>query len=228
MIDFYLYISDINEIGDLRLSTEGSKKDLTPSTENVLYFDPKTHYTMVEMNNNTWYFVGDIIPPIDYRNNKTGYIKKVAVSFAPEKIRELNGFFYIIKICEKNRSIEIFSSLFSILPLFYSQYENSLAISSNEHYIRKLFNNRFSVNKKYIVEKLLFNYGFLNDTIFEEIRLVPSNNYLQIIQGAYRFKKHTEIQSFFVEKPQKSKNTINYLADLFIENSKKYFPDDHF
>jgi hypothetical protein len=228
MINFYLKINDLNSFDTFNVIKDenfSSGKELNNIT---LFLSDKTKYIHLRTNHHQWFIIGDIVPPLEFKNNVKEFLQTFLSDFTSEKFRQLNGFFYLIKFSLKDNKIEVYNSFFSILPLFYYQNKNTLAISSHIRYLKELSNQEFTINKKYIAEKLLFNYGFFNRTIFQEINLAPVNHYFQIMSGTFHLLEHTDIRSFFVEKPVKTRKTLNYLADLFIESSRKYFPDDPF
>lgn len=228
MINFYLKINDLKSFNSLNI-IKGEYELKNDENKNiVLFLSAKTKIIKLMTGNFQWFIIGDVIPPLDFKNNLEGYLKSFLADFKPEKLRQLNGFFYLIRLSEQKNEIYVYNSLFSILPLFYYINRDSLIIASKIEYIKELSGAEFTVDKHYIIEKLLFNYGFFNRTIFQEINLAPVNHYFQIMSGTFHLLEHTDIRSFFVEKPVKTRKTLNYLADLFIESSRKYFPDDPF
>ncbi len=69
-------------------------------------------------------------------------------NFSLAKFREISGFFYLIIFDKINRTLSVFSSLFSILPLYYLQNDTGIFISSRvdkiAHFLKeKKINNRF-------------------------------------------------------------------------------------
>ncbi len=158
----------------------------------------------------TYFIVGDFISD-----------KMLLVNFEPEKLKLLKGNFYLIRQTED--STEIFNSLLSILPIYYSADYN--IVSSNFNYIHKDYSNNLTIDKKFILECLLFNYGFFNRTLFKEISLLPANTYLQIQSNHFTFFKHFNVSNLFNNKHNKLNK--NELADLFIKTTKSYYPDSN-
>ncbi|RLD76806.1 MAG: hypothetical protein DRJ10_12980 [Bacteroidetes bacterium] len=228
MIDFFIHINDISisEKIDISCGRALSFEESGGNQRNeIVLFKTTKHYKVV-INDKVYLFIGDVIPPIGYKNDIVQYCQSIAQNFIPEKIRDLSGFFYLITLSTQNNEISVYNSLFSILPLFYYKQSNRLIIASNTAFIKNSTDTKLTVDKKYILEKLLFNYGFLNNTIYKEIKLVPSNSFMHIGQNKLSFTKHTDIRDFFVNNHISSKKTIQYLADLFIDQTIKYFPSE--
>ncbi len=169
---------------------------------------------------------------LDFRqkNNRViiigDYIGTEQELFATKKndIPKQRGNFYAIQI--QQGVISIYNSFFSLLPLYYDL--NSSIISSSIQLIKTYSPKEYNIDKKHILEKLLFNYGFFNRTMYEEINLLPCHRYIEIVNDNTTIHKHFEITEFFTDTPKKGKKVANNLSNLFIETSKHYFPNDHF
>lgn len=94
------------------------------------------------------------------------------------KVHEFGGFFYLIYV--DNNMLRVYSSLFNILPIYFYENENEMLISSKLDLLVTQFPAKPKFNKKYLLERLLFNYGLFNDTYFEGINLLKANHYLNI------------------------------------------------
>lgn len=135
-------------------------------------------------------------------------------------ISAIKGNFYLI--ISKPDELLIYNSLWSMLPIYYT--ENFDFISSSIQWIKNL--NTISLNKQFIVENILFNYAFGNDTLYENIKLLPANTNINISQNTVKITKHTHVEDLFSKKTiQVSKKQI---AENFIENIQPYFPNDKF
>lgn len=127
------------------------------------------------------------------------------------------------------RQIDICSSVFNILPLFYHQSQNLLIVSSKASFIASNLPIFPKPNKKFILEQILFNYPLQNETIFEKIQTVPANCYLEITSTkGLTVVKHTKIEDYFVASPAPWKKSVEMISDLFLERVKDYFPDEQF
>jgi hypothetical protein len=141
-----------------------------------------------------------------------------------DDIPKLRGNFYAIVLY--NETVKIYNSFFSILPLYYNIDRD--AVSSSIDMIKTCVPNKYTVDKKYILESLLFNYGFFDRTVCKEIKLLPCHSYVQFTDNGIEVRKHFLITELFVNTPRGGKKVVRELSDLFIKTSKHYFPDEHF
>ena len=140
------------------------------------------------------------------------------------EIPKLKGNFYAIVIKEK--CIKIYSSFFSMLPI-YSTTDNT-TISSSISLIEKTSAQHFTIDKKFILENLLFNYGFFNRTRYQEIKLAPCHSYIAITKNELSILKHYSTIDLFTSSVKGGRKKASELSDLFIKNSADYFPDETF
>ncbi len=143
-----------------------------------------------------------------------------------EVLRTIEGFYYFISFDKHKKSLLVATSMFNILPVYFSQIDGLLFVSSS----LDLFSGAKDpiLNKEYLLERALFNYPLGDNTVLKNVQLLPSNCYLSIADGKLEIVKHTFIEHFFVDKPIPYKKKINDLVDLFLFVSEKYFPADPF
>jgi len=146
------------------------------------------------------------------------------LSTPDDEIPKLRGNFYAI--ISGTKRLKVYSSFLNMLPLFHT-IDNSL-IGSSMLLIAEYYNQNLILDKKYILENLLFNYGFFNRTKYEQIKLVPTNHALEIENETVTIFRHFSINELFVSKQSQSKGSASEVSDLFIENVKHYLPDEHF
>ena len=143
---------------------------------------------------------------------------------ATADIARLKGNFYAIIV--ENGEILVFSSFLNILPLYYTT--DFKHISSSITYIREYVDTELQIDKKFILESLLFNYGFFNRTLFKEICLVPVNHHILIEGEKSKLIPHFETSTLFTSTPKRGRKVADTLSDLFIDTVKDYFPEDNF
>lgn len=139
-------------------------------------------------------------------------------------LQKARGHFYVIKV--RDNTIKVFNNFFSMLPIFYCSHNNLIASSID--LIKSNVNKQLSFDKKFILESLLFNYGFFNNTLYKEIKLTPCHHSIILKDQEIKFSKLLSIQDLFVSSPIRGKNTKDKLSDLFIDTVKNYFPDEKF
>ncbi len=149
---------------------------------------------------------------------------KTLFSTPCQDIPKLRGNFYAIVVDKEE--ISLFSSFLNVLPIYFTS--DYTFISSSIAYIRAQAQQEFLIDKKFILEILLFNYGFFNRTLYQDILLVPCHSFFVLHKDKVEVKKHFETTSLFAQHPTYGSRVADRLSDLFIETSKHYFPDDPF
>ncbi len=197
------------------------------SSSNILEINYNKNIELLKYNDNRYnaFFLGDLVVPQKMDRNK--YLSEFFTSFSDSKIRELKGHFYLILIDINSHEIKCFNSMFSILPIYLFENTNSIIISSSIQRLYEYQKQSLTVNKKFIVEKLVFNYAFLDDTIYNEVRLLPSNHYIKI-NNKLEIIKHTSIENYFTNAPQSWRKAIEPVSELFLSTVSNYFPANHF
>lgn len=148
-----------------------------------------------------------------------GSIDKLDEDFV---INKLKGNYYAFLINKDGYTV--MSSAFGLLPIYYKT--DYSIISSSVDLIRKSSKVSLTENKKWLVNQLLFNYQFGNETFFNEINLFPALSYLQIKNKSIKFYKYYEIRDSYSSQPKKWKIVLNNLSDLFIPIVRQYIPND--
>ncbi len=132
-----------------------------------------------------------------------------------------NGVYYSEKF------ILIFSSMFSVLPTFYTQAGNSIYVSDQ---IKNLLpsTEHNSIDDFHFLERILFNYSLTDRTCISGIKQIPVNSFLKLNGNGSEFYKHTEISNLFQDDPIPFKNCIRNLVDLFNVQLAEYLPNSLF
>lgn len=172
-------------------------------------------------------FLGDIVFRRREFTDVASYLEAVLDGFRPEKLRYMPGFFYLIQICLKERWVRVFNSVFSILPVYYHQYDGVTYIASSLRSIRKMTPARLTPNPLFLLEKCLFNYALFNESWFKEVKLLASNSYLHF-QEELKVIRHTRIIDFFAQEPAPWQNSLDELSEHFIHAANDHLPTGRF
>lgn len=140
-------------------------------------------------------------------------------------INKIFGHYYYILINKNENLIMIGSSLFNILPVYYSVRGSNLLIGNNVMNFPR-DKSEYCINKRFIFEMVLFNYPLFNDTIFQDVKLLDANSYIKITNGSYSIIKHTHIENLILGSPISIKDSVGELKELFIHTTQKYFPKE--
>lgn len=194
-------------------------------SENLIVYVDETKTKVINKNRKrTYIFIGDIVRPAHYEDDVTFY-NHLTDNFTPQSIRYIDGHFYLIEINE--RALFVFNGIFSILPIYYYVDDSFIYIASKSTLIKNYCDMSTTLDKRFLLEKILFNYPFFNSTYYLNINMVPANAYLYIEKGL-KVIKHTDIKEFFVENPKPYKNAKEILHDIFLTIVKDYIPRDRF
>ncbi len=141
-----------------------------------------------------------------------------------DDIPKLKGNFYALVL--NQGTVKVYSSFFNILPLYSTQ--DKTMVASSLQLIEANYHAKLTVNKRIILENLLFNYSLFNDTKYNEVALVPCHHHVLLAGQELSLRKHFETTSLFTQIPSSGKKVVNDLSDLFIDTVKDYFPATNF
>lgn len=173
------------------------------------------HYNSEQYEFIAW---GDPIVGADFRARLE---QNLSVEFI---VNNLYGHYYFIYLDKNSYDLSVGNSLFSILPVYYNTSKDKITLTENALSLSKQTGSD-TISKRFILETLLFNYPLFNNSIFQEINLLPSNSYLTVSKGRSTIKKHTCIENLFDSRPVPWRKAVDQTSDCFIETVKKYLPD---
>ena len=160
--------------------------------------------------------------------SEKGFGEKLSKNLTPDFIlNNIYGHYYYVLLNITNGQLFIGNSMFSILPVYYYRDKEKIVLSENainagKHLGLNVISNRF------LLETLLFNYPLFNNSIFEEIILLPSNSYIQVTRADLEVIKHTHIEQYFDINPIPWSKSVNQMADKFVETVSRYLPENHY
>lgn len=138
-------------------------------------------------------------------------------------LQNAKGNFILVEI--KKSEITFVSSMFGLLPIFIEELDNEIWISDRINYILEANSKQRVVCKVNILERLFFNYTLTNRTLFESIRLAPSNTILSFKGSDLDEVKHTDIFKLYNPKPCKLRKSRKKLVKEFSNQIKNYLPN---
>jgi len=177
----------------------------------------------IQNNNKSFFIIGDLV--LD--SEKETDFEFLMNHLVNNSIHLLGGFYYLIYINNINGECRVYSSLFGVLPVYYSEQGNTILISSSISLILGYLDETPKINKKYLLERVLFNYGLFNDTYYETIKLLSANSYLLLIEKKSE-QRQFEISDLYNEDYSKGEKTLEKLSASFILYSKKYLPTTNY
>ncbi len=184
---------------------------------NYIYFGDNKLLAEFTEKNEKIFVIGDLIN-FDERELSFHLLYHSIIS---NRVHEFGGFFYLIYL--KECEIKVYSSLFNILPVYFYENQKQILISSKLDLIIQHLTHKPALNKKYLLERVLFNYGIFNDTYFEGIELLRANHYLSLESSVQQLRQFT-VSDLYAQNIKKGKNVLNHLADYFIDLTKYFLP----
>ena len=195
--------------------------DSFKTSNNIYISDKNKSFKFYNQDKKTIIVIGDLVS-IDQESFDSLYEK-----INKQTINELNGFFYLIYIDENVKILKVFSSLFNILPIYYSVINDYVYLSSKITLIADKIEDYIDVDEQYILERYLFNYSLFNRTYFKQISTIKANHFVEVSDKITE-RKIFDISNLFVPKPQKGQKVIDELVDYFMEEVSSYLPNDYF
>lgn len=215
MIDFVLrYTKESPYERESILKLNGIEfESIFSSSSSSLYLADTTRHLKLNYKTRTLIAIGDMIAQEEKEN--------IFNQNAEEIIQCHPGFYYLLEF--QKESLRVFNSLFGILPVYHSEKEGQVLVSSRAGLIRDYLGQRVRLNKQWVLERILFNHGLDTDTPCREIRLLPAHHNLIIKDGKVTVQKYLAIENYFTGHPRPWRQSLGPLTDLFTERCRGYF-----
>lgn len=184
--------------------------------------DKHTRVISIKSNDKTGWLIGD---PILEKEGETLIEKYLEESDYSNLLQTINGHYRLIVVDRSKFSIYITCSLFGALPVYYRINGGIIYISTDSKSLAEETGEK-TINRRFILENVLFYYQLFNETAYKNIRLLPSHQGMEISDRGLTFSKHTDVSDWFIMNPRPWKKSTEELADLFIDRVKWYLPDE--
>ena len=181
------------------------------------------HQKVVNKIGNTLFWIGDLVLPVGAFSVQD-FLKDLLDDFSEVKLLKAGGYYYAILASENERAVYVYTGLFNVLPIYYVYDDGKILVSSSIDEIVKNRKYRSKISKKFILEKLIFNYSFLNETIYKDIKMTPGNHLLKIDSKGIHVIRHTKISDWFETNPLSTKDAYLNLRDCFNKRIRAYLP----
>jgi len=181
-----------------------------------LFLPDRTRFQRVECPDRTVLIIGDIIG-VPARGELTD---KEPENF----LKDYPGFYYLVILSAGE--VAVYSSLFGILPVYYSHANGEVMVSSRAGFIKSRLRERVNPNKQWILERILFNHSLDSETPWEKIRQLPVHHSLLIHNGKVSSEKYLAIEDCFTDRPKPWRQSLGPMAELFSIRCRHYFTDD--
>ncbi len=185
-------------------------------------------YYFQKSENGDWIiWIGDFVLPDEFKSIED-FLKEQLKKPDQEKLLETGGYFYCIRHFFKKNSLQVVTGFLNIMPVYYFENHEKIWIASKNEWIANHSDIDSTVNLSFILEKLLFNYPFENDTIYKGIKMLSGNHYLQVDQTGIKEIRYKDILDFIVTDPAPVNKSLDFLVDLLNNRIDAYFPEDEF
>ncbi len=192
---------------------------------NTLFVEDKLHRVKsVKTEGSQLFWLGDMVIP-EHVTSEGHFLEELVKDFNPAALMDVGGFFYVIYVDENKSEVTVCHSFGGMLPVYYTIGGNTCLVSSDLSLIQNASLTAFDVSKRFILEKMLFNYPLSDVSFLENVRSLPAFHQL-IIGKEIKTEKYFDLSSFFVSSPENWKKWKTQLTDLFISRLEKYIPDD--
>jgi|WetSurMetagenome_2_1015567.scaffolds.fasta_scaffold00614_8 asparagine synthase (glutamine-hydrolysing) len=172
--------------------------------------------------------IGDLILSENQKTDLKSRSEIIKSHYEHNTIHHLKGFFYLLVFDTKLKVIRIYSSFLNILPVYYKNDSNRIIISSSLNIVYSRCTISPEKSQVYMIEKLLFNYSFRNNTPYKGISLMGSCHHLEISNCGFSNNRSYSIQDLLYDSPTPWKTQLNNLSDIFIKEMLPYIPSESF
>jgi asparagine synthase (glutamine-hydrolysing) len=119
------------------------------------------------------------------------------------------------------------NSFGALFPVYYQLVKGGVRISSSAFFLANR-SEQTSPDRRYLLERLLFNYPLFGNTQFEGIRLLDAHSQLRITDAGMRVEKNFAIEQHFGSGRDGSRDAMARITGLFREESRLFLPDAPF
>jgi asparagine synthase (glutamine-hydrolysing) len=172
-----------------------------------------------------FHVVGDIIFPKEIVKNQERQADYLYQNFIQNTLFHLKGFHYIIILDYKENRIEVHSCFLNILPVYFYNLDDYCFVSSSLMVLCKYIEPIPEPNESYIIEKILFNYSFRNNTPFQNVFLMPSCSFISIEKNGLKTKNEYSLENYFIDTPFPWQNNLDKLSDIYFTELLSYIPE---
>jgi hypothetical protein len=226
-MDFYIKLKNDFAKSNQNLPIQRNTDSLSHYDDNVLHIIGNNTHTKIDQESKGDLLTCIIGDPI-YHSRKKEVWERMLEGQLGSFVRDVDGFYYIIQFSSSKCVLYVSSSLFNILPIYYSNKHGGLTISSSFKYIlESIPASDIEIDKQHYLEKALFNFPFTTRTPVDQIKTIPTNCTLRF-DGSLNFVKHTHLFQYFTQSPKSWKSSLDEMSDAFIDSALDFLPKSKF
>lgn len=138
---------------------------------------------------------------------------------------EIRGHYYWI--LQTATEVRLGTSFCSIYPLYYHAAGGQIQVSSSAFFLAGQ-TDPGQPNRRYLLERLLFNYPFFQQTLWTGIHLLPTHGALRISDAGMQVEKPFSIEDHFGEGRKGKPEHMEQLCAAFGEECRLFLPEGPF
>jgi hypothetical protein len=196
--------------------------ELKNSRTNTLLFAAKNKPLKIQQNETDWFVLGDPVLPKAKQGDPKSFFESFFRHFTPNSIRHLEGHYYIIKISKRKNKVAVFTGFLNILPIYFYAETNQAIITSKLIWLKQIIPS-VGLNKRYVLDKLLFNYPLFRTTSMKGARALQANEYIELDAGIPNIETHIEWHQLFEPDRNCWKTSKQTLSDIFADKIEAAF-----
>ncbi len=139
--------------------------------------------------------------------------------------QQVRGHYYWIH--QQEKEIRLGSSFGAIYPVYYHSAGEQVQVSSSAFFLAE-HADPGRPNRRYLLERLLFNYPFFQHTPWSNIQLLPAHGALRITASGIQVEKPFAIEDHFGEGLRSAKSDMEQLCGVFGEECRLFLPEEPF
>ncbi|MBI1781447.1 MAG: hypothetical protein HYR66_08760, partial [Sphingobacteriales bacterium] len=185
-----------SQISDLKEEWVNDADFLNEWTSNSLLISKDYRHIKVdsfESDKNKVWIIGDIIEERTNANDAATFA--VDLNFQ-QLFKAIQGHYRVIVFNKESRSVFAACSLFGILPVYYIKKAGQVFLSSSLELLAKQ-TGELEIDKRFIMENILFYYPLFDNTIYKQIKLLPAHHQLKITDAGVNCSRYFNVCNWF-------------------------------
>jgi asparagine synthase (glutamine-hydrolysing) len=149
-------------------------------------------------------------------NSDTEVVLHALVQWGPDALLKFNGMFALALWDRKEKTLLLARDRYGIKPLYYSQQGNAFAFGSEQKAITAKPAFQKKINRPALLEYFTFQNIFTDQTLLEDIHLLPSGHYatLTLSDSANAQLKRQQYWDYHFCEPEHPADKSEYLEEL--------------
>jgi asparagine synthetase B (glutamine-hydrolysing) len=169
-------------------------------------------------------WLGDWVLPDGYQDEDQ-YFNRLLRKFDPLEVLKSGGHFYCLYYQKKKRALSLFTGFAGIMPVYYTMASSRVVVASSLDLLLQVADLERRISKRFVLEKLVFNYPLFQHTILENVWLLPAHHLLRL-SGTLEIRRYFDVRSLFHPNPSGDREEVSGLNHFFQSRLNRYWPND--